>query len=539
MIKKNYVRFSGEDDRARIISYHCLWFPNGTWKSVLREVNMKNRQNNLSFRILIILLGLSLTVSAAPVEFPDTPAGHRAGEFVSLLNGEFSRPAEEFIQNDYTPAFRDAFPMATHMQIFNTTKGMFGRLALAEVSQSTATQISFTLRSESREAWLNVSLIVEEEPPHRIARLGIRPGSRPASLDKEENVDQDHGKESTEEESAISVKKPIQVDPEELHTMISDKVDDNEFSGVVLIGRDGRPFFHRAYGYASKRFMVRNRLDTKFNLGSINKSFTAVAVTQLAEQGKLALDDPIGKYLDVFPPEISGKVTIRHLLNMRSGWGDFWGNEAYLARISNLRSVSDYMEFIKDMPLDFEPGSNFQHSNTGFDVAGAIIEAVTGEDYFDYVKKNIYARAGMADSDSYHKDGPVENMAVGYTNMNSNNAEGSGYRWDNTYMMPPRGTPAGGGYATAEDLLRYSQALRNHRLLSGPYTNFLLNRFDGKPGDPYIPKGLYMLVGAAPGINATLAIDFVSGFTFIVLSNYDHPTAVTLTQEIVKMYGFN
>jgi len=134
---------------------------------------------------------------------------------------------------------------------------------------------------------------------------------------------------------------------------------------------------------------------------------------------------------------------------------------------------------------------------------------------------------------------PLENLTVGYTNMNRNDAEGTGYRWDNTYMMPPKGTPAGGGYSTAEDLLKYSQALRNHRLLSKPYTDYFLNRFNGKPGDPYVPKGMYRVVGGAPGINADLAIDFVTGYTFIVLSNYDHPTAVNLAQEIVKMYGLN
>ncbi|MGD8536887.1 MAG: serine hydrolase domain-containing protein [Candidatus Aminicenantes bacterium] len=500
---------------------------------------MKNRLKYLSIHAFFILLCLSLAASAVSVEFPDTPAGHRGKEIVSLLNGEFSRSAEEYIQNDYAPAFRDAFPLATHMQVFTTTKTMFGRLALADVSRSTATQISITLHSESRKAWLNVCLSVEDDPPHRITIMGIRPGSRPTSLDKEERVSPEYGKEKAAKDSTTSVKKPIHVNPEELHKMISAKAENNEFAGVVLIARDGRPLFHRAYGYASKRFKVQNRLDTKFNLGSINKSFTAVAVTQLAEQGKLSLDDPIGKYLDIFPPEIAGKVTIRHLLNMRSGWGDFWGNETYLARFSRLRTVSDYMEFIKDMPLDFEPGTNFQHSNTGFDVAGAIIEAVTGQDYFDYVKKNIFVSAGMANSDSYHKDGPVENLAVGYTNMNRNDAEGTGYRWDNTYMMPPRGTPAGGGYSTAEDLLKYSQALRNHQLLSKPFNDFLFNRFNGKPGDPYIPKGMYRMVGGAPGINAYLGIDFVTGFTFIILSNYDHPAAVNLAQEIIKMYGLN
>ncbi len=500
---------------------------------------MKNSPEYLSIRIFFILLCLSLAALTASVEFPDTPAGHRAREFVSLLNGEFSRSAEEYIQSDYAPAFRDAFPMATHMQIFNTTKTMFGRLALAEVSQSTATQIRITLHSESRNAWLNVSLSVEDDPPHRITIVGIRPGSRPVSLDKEERAGPEYGKEKAAKDSTVSARKPTHVKPEELHRMISAKAENNEFSGVVLIARDGRPLFHRAYGYASKRFKVQNRLDTKFNLGSINKAFTMVAVAQLAEQGKLSLDDPIGKYLDIFPPEIAAKVTIRHLLNMRSGWGDYWGNETYLARVSRLRTVSDYMEFIKDMPLDFEPGTNFQHSNTGFDVAGAIIETVTGEDYYDYVKKNIFVPAGMADSDSYHKDGPVENLAVGYTNMNRSDPEGTGYRWENTYMMPPRGTPTGGGYSTTEDLLKYSQALKNYHLLSKPYTDYFLNRFNGKPGDPYAPKGMYRIVGGAPGINAYLAIDFVTGYTFIVLSNYDHPTAVNLTQEIITMYGLN
>jgi CubicO group peptidase (beta-lactamase class C family) len=498
---------------------------------------MTNKLNFFLLLVLFVLLNLAMTgLEVEPVEFPDTPAGHRAKELVSLLNGEYSRPAEEYIQNDYAPAFRDAFPMATHMQIFNTTKTMFGRLALADVSRSTPTQISISLHSESRDAWLNINLSVEADPPHRITVLGIRPGARPASLDKEDKESTEIAQDSRAETPPAQPIKAADVDPVELHKMISSKVEKDEFSGVVLVAKDGRPLFHRAYGYASKRFKVPNNLETKFNLGSINKSFTAVAISQLAEQGKLSLDDPIGKYLNIFPPEIAEKVTIRQLLNMRSGWGDFWGNEVYLARLPRLRTVSDYMDFIKGMPLDFEPGTNFQHSNTGFDVAGAIIEAIAGVDYYAYVKKNIYDPADMADSDSYHKDGPVENLAVGYTNMNRNDPQGTGFCWENTYIMPPRGTPAGGGYSTAGDLLKYDRALRNNRLLSKSYTDYFFNRFNGQLGDPS-NAAMYRVVGGAAGINADLAMDLVSGYTFIVLSNYDHPTAVTIAEEIIKMSG--
>ncbi len=140
----------------------------------------------------------------------------------------------------------------------------------------------------------------------------------------------------------------------------------------------------------------------------------------------------------------------------------------------------------------------------------------------------------MADSDFYHKDGPVENLAVGYTNMNRNDPDGIGYQWDNSYLIPPRGTPAGGGYSTAGDLLKYDLALRDYRLLSKPYTNYMFNSLEGRPGEAPSPSGMYQAVGA-PGINAFLSMDLASGYTLIVLSNHDHPEAVILAKKIIEM----
>ena len=223
---------------------------------------------------------------------------------------------------------------------------------------------------------------------------------------------------------------------------------------------------------------------------------------------------------------------------MKSGWGDYWGNEYYLAHRDRMRSVSDYMGFIKDMPLDYEPGSNFQHSNTGFEIAGAIIEAISGMDYFDYIKKNICEPSGMIATDSYHRDGPVENLAEGYTNMNRNDQEGKEYKWNNTYMLSPRGTPAGGGYSTAEDFLKFDKSLRNNKLLNAIYTRFLISRFKGSPGDQIdLPEKTYRIVGGAPGMNAFLGIDFQSSYSIIVLSNYDFPAAMKIAEEIIKMLG--
>jgi CubicO group peptidase (beta-lactamase class C family) len=252
------------------------------------------------------------------------------------------------------------------------------------------------------------------------------------------------------------------------------------------------------------------------------------------QEGRLGLDDPIGKYLDGFPEEAATGVTIRHLIQMTSGWGDYWGNETYLATRFDLRVVSDYMEFLKDMPLGFEPGSESIHSNTGFEVLGAVIEAVTGQDYYDYIRENIYTRAGMTGSDSYERDSVVENMATGYTNMHPYDHAGERYAWSNTLMLSPRGTPAGGGYSTAEDMLRFVKALKNHDLLDAKYTGLLLNRFEGfAEGEE--PEGRLGYAGGAPGVSAYLGVDFESGETVVVLSNYDSPIAIEIGKAIEGM----
>ncbi len=324
----------------------------------------------------------------------------------------------------------------------------------------------------------------------------------------------------------------------ELHQQLLDMTSQNKFSGLVQIAKDSNILFREAHGYASKSLQVPNKADTKFNLGSINKIFTAVAILQLAEKGLLSLDDPIGKYLTIFPPAVADSVKIIHLLTMQSGWGDYWENSYYVAHRTELRKVADYMAFIKDMPLDFAPGTNMQHSNTGFEVAGAVIEAVAKTDYYEYIAKHIYEPAGMSHTGSYHTDSTVDNVAIGYTNENPTDSAETDYQWSNIHLGPPRGTPAGGGYSTGEDLLKFALCLQRNQLLGAPYTNYLFNGFQGKPGDsiqPMLLKGVWRSVGGAQGISAVLGIDLSSGYSYIVLSNYDFPVALDMFRSIYKL----
>ena len=192
----------------------------------------------------------------------------------------------------------------------------------------------------------------------------------------------------------------------------------NAFSGAVLLSKNGQPIFKQAYGLANQNANSLNNLETKFNIGSMNKMFTAVAVAQLAERGKLSFDDTISKHLPDYPNQaIAAKVTIHQLLTHTSGMGNYQ-NEKYLAQLDKMRTVGDLLTLFVNEPLAFEPGAKWQYSNSGYVVLGAIIEKVSRQSYFDYVKEHIFKPAGMSDTESYEKSANVSNLAIGYTRMN-------------------------------------------------------------------------------------------------------------------------
>ena len=352
---------------------------------------------------------------------------------------------------------------------------------------------------------MSFTIGVEPQTPHGIADIRVKPASAPGEKSGERGNSPEPSKEKLSEAGMI----------EHLNAMIDKRVADDSFSGVVMIAKDGKPIFQRAVGLASKSYNVPNRIDTKFNLGSINKLFTRIAISQLIEQGKLSLDDTIGKHLPDYPnKEAAEKVTIKHLLDMQSGIGDFFGPKFEATPKNRIRSIKDYLPLFADQPLKFEPGTSRAYSNGGYIVLGAIIEKVTGQSYYDYVRERIFKPAGMENTDSYEVDVVTPNLAMGYRR------DANGVRVSNVYTTPARGSSAGGGYSTAEDLLKFTIALRTNKLLSEAQTKRTL------------PGGLGV-AGGAPGINAELEID-PGGYTVIVLSNYDPPSAANISQQIRK-----
>lgn len=170
-----------------------------------------------------------------------------------------------------------------------------------------------------------------------------------------------------------------------------------------------------AFGSANKDFGAPNTIDTKFNLGSMNKLFTAVIIAQLVEQGKLSYDDPLSKFLPDYPSvAAAGQVKIMHLLTHTSVLGSYFNDQFFNASRERFRSVDDMMQLAKGDSLAFAPGTRWSYSNTGMLVLGKVIEVVTKQDYVDYVREHLTKPAGMASTDAYELDGVNTNLAVGY-----------------------------------------------------------------------------------------------------------------------------
>jgi len=305
----------------------------------------------------------------------------------------------------------------------------------------------------------------------------------------------------------------MQLDITELDAHIRSHVERDLFSGAVLVAVDGEPVFREAYGQACRRYGVPNTVGTKFNLGSINKVFTRLAVAQLQERGEVDADEFISRYIPDYPPHVADRVTVRHLIDHASGLGHYW-NDKFRASIGSLRTVDDFIALFRDDPLAFQPGEGNQYSNVGYVLLGKIVENVTGIDYYRYVRENVYAPAGMKDTDHYMLDEPVPDLATGYT-RHYPGATGDSPRRENWYIIGTRGSPAGGGYSTLDDMLRFDNALSADEI---PGSRIIKTEESKRRRDG---PGILTRAGGASGVAALYESYPDHGATLIVLSNYD------------------
>ncbi|HZW10758.1 MAG TPA: serine hydrolase domain-containing protein, partial [Phycisphaerales bacterium] len=443
---------------------------------------------------------------------PQTPAYRRALGLAELLNADDASRRREYLRGALAPDFLAQVPLEQHVAIIGEAGRSNGAIevhaARSYEPPEPDTHAVLIVRSELLESWRAIVVDVEEAEPHRITGISFAP-ARPPS-------DQPRAARLTEGEIA-----------ERLGAYVDRLAGAERFSGTVLLAKDGEVLASRAVGLANRDFDVPVTMDTKFNLGSMNKMMTGIAVMQLVESGKLSLDDPISMHLseDWLPGVDKSRVTVRHLLTHTSGLGSFFTEEWDRASRALYRSVDDWKPVVAAETLAFEPGTQSRYSNTGMLIAGAVVEHVSGQSYDEYVREHITGPAGMTDTGFFETDRVNKNLAVGYEPIPG--ADPVEYR-NNLHQHVVKGGPAGGGYSTAPDLLKFDRALRSGRIVSRASLGQLWRAYPdlGSPnyglGFGVFPTPAGLVVGHSggfSGISADLSMYLDEGYTFIALAN--------------------
>lgn len=245
--------------------------------------------------------------------------------------------------------------------------------------------------------------------------------------------------------------------------MIADRLSArNDFAGSIIIARHGKRLLARSWGFADPATRSPMTLDTPMFLASAGKMFTAIAIFQLVDAGKVELDAPLGKYLTDYQNAATAKVTIRQLLTHRGGTGDIGilGRDDGANR-AHVRTIDDIIKLNSNRAPDFPPGSQDAYSNYGFILLGAIIEKITGDSYYDYVAEHVFKPAGMKNSGFPDRD-HLQGVGVGYTTFFGAEPK----LVPNTGILPWRGASAGGGVSTPNDMVRFLRAVKDGKLLS-------------------------------------------------------------------------
>jgi CubicO group peptidase (beta-lactamase class C family) len=348
---------------------------------------------------------------------------------------------------------------------------------------------------------------------------------------------------------------------------------EGRFSGVVLLSHRGRTVLSRSYGMADKEKGIPNSEGVAFNLSSASQPFGAVAILQLAQQGKLQLSDTVGAHLTGFAKDIAAQVTIHQLLTSTSGLSD---SEVDVQRIFYSREeVHDFFQrWTRQAKLVAVPGAGFNTHSDGaeaaLNIAAQIVEAVAGATYWDYVQENIFGRCGMTGSGFYtrpqwltdrHIAHPYMTLADGSQVDAVRNLDKSSPYPGELGKNPGRsfiGDAGGGGFATAPDLVRFAHALGDGTVLDRPYAELLTGAKipqggaqDGQPAPAYpsfmaytmpvhIVKGQWLIerAGANPGIGASWNIYPDTGWVGVILANCDNvPLQEMGEQELQAITG--
>jgi D-alanyl-D-alanine carboxypeptidase len=316
---------------------------------------------------------------------------------------------------------------------------------------------------------------------------------------------------------------------------LSKYTEQGQFMGSVMVARNGKILFEKAYGLANVELDLKNTVQSKFNLASVTKQFTGMAVLQLAERGTLKLDDPISKYYKDAPIAWE-RITIYHLLSHTSGIPNPKSLSDYPKGVTQPYTPEELIAVFRNKPLDFPPGTKFKYSNPGYYLLGYLIEKASGQTYADYLREHIFAPLGMHNSGYETNTAILKGRASGYT-VDQGTLQNADYvDWSVPFA-------AGALYSTVEDLLKWDRALYTEKLLGRAWRERLFT--PDQSGYNYgwfiRDKGGRQKIyheGGNPGYTAFISRYPADQTCIIVLSNLEVAPVGKIADDLIEMlYG--
>jgi CubicO group peptidase (beta-lactamase class C family) len=460
----------------------------------------------------LIVMSLAVMTLASTASAQESAVDLLQSYFAALNAGDHAAMVE-FYEDGVTEEFRNRRSVDEDRAFYERIRNDLGTVKVEELRRAGPAKAVATVRSERMEMPVEFTFdLVDGRIGDLSVRIGGPPGGRAAVLELPE--------------SGGDAELVAALDRQLVELAAADR-----FTGVVLLARDGEPFFHRGYGPAERRSGRAIDTGTRFDVGSITKLLTRIAIGQLAQDGKLELEDPIAEHLPDYPDaEVASKVTIQHLLDHSSGLGDIFNERWMEADKRRFIQPEEFFPLFAGRPLLFEPGERRSYSNAGFVTLGAIVAAVSGQPYFDYVAEKIFTPAAMKRSGFPVRDGSDPSLAIGYTRggPTGGHTGAGGPLEPNLGMLPTCGCPAGSSSHTAEDLLALDRALRSGKLLDEEWTAWA---FHSAAIDPEAGYEIGV-AGGGPGVSA--GYESEGDVTAIVLASLDPPAGEGLALELFR-----
>lgn len=477
------------------------------------------------------ILACAVAVLACPAEarqisrtLPDTPTGRLGGELIRHINADDPEGVRRWAATRLSPAMAEA-DRADFLDKLAAAVRDSGGVDLVDTRvQGSPGMLVVTV--QGRRAGQRAALVLLPDPdrPDVLAMADLAPVD-----DRALYADWPRDGASRAEIARLA------------REALDRLADTRDFSGCLSIWDGGETLLDECRGLADRTFGIPADTATRFHIGSMDKMFTAVAVAQLVEAGRMSWDSTLAELVPDYPDRAAAeRITVWQLLHHTAGLGDIFVPEFFQNR-ERFVDPADYLDLIARQPTVGAPGEGWSYSNAGYVLLGRIVETVSGEGYFDYIDRHVFAPAGMTDSGFDSQEDITPRLATGYF---LDGAFSSVWK-ANAMTLPFKGSPAGGGYSTNADLLRFAAALRAGRLV-GPATLDAMfeNAVPAGPGayaagfGDRLSHGRHVRghAGGAPGMDADLAMVWETGAAVAVTSNQgDTPTAMLLAERVADL----